>query len=111
MPPGPWTTCHGPAWTMDRNPATTPVPHRDLVQNGGSAMNRNTFKMSLLAASLLAAFGAARADTITSVTSGAQEPKCMDAANTTPAGCIPSVPLAQSSSTTTTDVPGIAVVP
>ena len=76
-------------------------------------MNRKNFTMSLLAASLLAAYGVARAETYTVNIPASGAPKCMDAANTQPAGCIPSVPLAGSStSTTTTDLgPGAAVVP
>ena len=78
-------------------------------------MKRNTLRMSLLAAAMAATFGIARADTVTSVTvpSDRLEPKCTDTANTQPAGCVPSAPIARSSSSTTTkDVaPGIAVVP
>src|SRR6185312_1648161 len=96
--------------------ATAPEPRchiRMWTRTEATAMKRNTFKMSLLATSLRAAFGMARADTVTSVSSDRLEPKCMDTANTTPAGCVPSVPLTQSSSTTTTDIttPGVAVVP
>ena len=75
-------------------------------------MNRKSFTTSLLAASMLAAFGAARADTYTvTIPNGA--PKCMDEANTQPVGCIPSVPLAQSatSGATTDSGPGVAVLP
>lgn len=73
-------------------------------------MERNTLRMSLLAAAMAAAFGIARADTVTSVTvpSDRLEPKCMDTANTQPAGCVPSAPIAQSSSSTDVKLNGKA---
>lgn len=56
-------------------------------------MKAAPLRTSLLAASLLAAFGVARAETTTTYISTVQlQPKCMDAANTKPLGCIPSIP-------------------
>lgn len=54
-------------------------------------MNHPSFRIGLLSAALLAAFGVARADSITTTSTPSEPaaPKCIDSANTVPAGCVP----------------------